>query len=99
MTRMPQPTAKDIRELLAFLPKLCADEFVPIKRAHSKDQDGEIVAFPWAEYEEVVDEFMNAIRRECWLDYDYVPQDVEKLIESEDGIRTATLPQIRVTLT
>ena len=97
--REPQPTARDIRDLLAFLPRLYADGFVPTKRVHSKDQDGEIVAFPWPEYEAVVDEFMNCVGRDCWLDYGYVPQDMEKLIESEDGIGTATLPQIRSMLT
>ena len=97
--RQQQPTARDIRDLLTYLPKLCADGFVPIKRVHSKDQDGEIFAFPWAEYDGVVDEFMNCIRRDCWLDYGYVPEEVQKLIESEEAIRRATLPQIRAMLT
>ena len=97
--RQQQPTARNIRDLLTYLPKLCADGFVPIKRVHSKDQDGEIIAFPWAEYDGVVDEFMNCIRRECWLDYGYVPEEVQKLIESEEAIRRATLPQIRSMLT
>ena len=97
--RQQQPTARDIRDLLTYLPKLCADGFVPIKRVHSKDQDGEIIAFPWAEYDGVVDEFMNCIRRECWLNYGYVPEEVQKLIESEEAIRGATLPQIRSMLT
>ena len=96
--RQPQPTAGDVRELLAFLPKLYADGLEPIKRVHSKDEDG-IIAFPWAEYEAVVDEFMSYIGRECWVGYGYVPQEVQKAIESEDAIRTATLPQIRAMLT
>ena len=97
--RVPQPTAWDIQDPLAFLPKLYADGFVPIKRVHGKDQDGEIVAFPWPEYEEVWDEFMNCIRRDCWYDYDCVPRECEKLIESEDAIGQATLPKIRALLT
>ena len=71
--RRRQQRAGDSRDLLAFLPRLYADGLVPIKRVHSKDQVGEIVAFPWAEYEEVVNEFMNCLRRDCWLDYGYVP--------------------------
>ncbi len=98
MTRKPQPTAQDVRDLLAFLPKLYADGCVPIKRVHSKDEDG-VIAFPWPEYEGVVDEFMDCIRRDCWIDCDYVPQDVEKLIESEEAIKRATLRQIRAMLT
>ena len=95
----PQPTARDIRELLAFLPKLYADGFATIQRVHSKDQDGEIVAFPYPEYEEVVGEFMNCLRRDCWLDYGYVPRECEKLIESEEAIGQASLPQLRAMLT
>ena len=99
MTRTPQPTARDIENLLAFLPKLHVEGFTPIKSVHSKDEDGEIVAFPSAEYDEVVKEFMDQIRRDCWYDYGYVPADVEKFIESEEAIKAATLPQIRAMLT
>ena len=99
MTRTPQPTARDIENLLAFLPKLHAEGFTPIKSVHSKDEDGEIVAFPAAEYDDVVKEFMDQIRRDCWYDYGYAPAGVEKLIESEEAIKTATLPQIRAMLT
>ena len=42
---------------------------------------------------------MDCIRRDCWYDYGYVPADVEKLIESEEAIKAATLPQIRAMLT
>ena len=98
MTRMQQPTAQDARDLLAFLPKLYGDGFVPIKRVHSKDEDG-VIAFPWPEYEGVVDEFMDCSRRDCWIDCDYVPQEVEKLIESEEAIKRATLRKIRAMLT
>ena len=99
MTRTPQPTARDFRELLAFLPKLYAEGFTPIKSVHSKDEVGEIVAFPWPEYDDVVKEFMDQIRRDCWYDHGYVPEDAKKLIESEEAIKAATLPQIRAMLT
>ena len=99
MTRTPQPTARDIENLLAFLPRLYADGFTPIKSVHTRGADGEIVAFPWAEYDDVVNEFTDCIRRDCWYDYDYVPADVEKIIESEEAIKAATLPQIRSMLT
>ena len=98
MTRVQQPTAQDVWDLQAFLPKLYGDGFVPIKRVHSEDDDG-VVAFPWPEYEGVVDEFMGCIRRDCWIDCDYVPREEEKLIESEEAIRRATLRQIRAMLT
>ena len=98
-SRQPQPTARDIRELFAFMPKLYADGFQPIKRAHSKDQDGEIIAFPWPEYDQTVEDFLAVARRSCWMDGGYDPAEVGRLIESEDGIGTATLPQVRAMLT
>ena len=100
MTRTPQPTARDIENLLAFLPKLYAEGFTPIASwgGGEKMEDGAIV-MPWPEYDDVVDEFMDCIRRDCWYDYGYVPEDAEKLIESEEAIKAATLPQIRAMLT
>ena len=97
-TRQPQPTARDIRDLLAFLPKLYADGFVPIKRVHSKDEDG-VIAFPWPEYDQTVEDFLAVARRDCWMDGGYVPADVGRLIESEEAIRAATLPQVRAMIT
>ena len=85
MATMRQPTTRDIEALLSFLPKLYAEGFTPIRRVHNVDQDGETVAFPWAEYDDIVRDFVDAARRECWLDYDYVPEEVERLIESEGG--------------
>ncbi|MDE0407360.1 MAG: DUF6508 domain-containing protein [Alphaproteobacteria bacterium] len=99
MTRTPQPTAQDIRDLVAFLPKLYADGFTPIKSVHSKDADGEIVAFPWPEYDQTVEDFLRVARRDCWIDRGYVPAEVAKLIESEEAIRQATLPQVRAMIT
>ena len=99
MTRTPQPTAQDIRDLVAFLPKLYADGFTPIKSVHSKDEDGEIVAFPWPEYDQTVEDFLKVARRDCWMDRSYVPVEVGKLIKSEEAIRQATLPQVRAMIT
>ena len=100
MTRTPQPTARDIENLLALLPRLNADGFAPIASwgGGEKDEDGAIV-MPWPEYDGVVRDFIEVISRDCWHDYGYVPADVEKLIESEDAIKAATLPQIRSMLT
>lgn len=99
MATMRQPTTRDIEALLSFLPKLYAEGFTPIRRVHNVDQDGETVAFPWAEYDDIVRDFVDAARRECWLDYDYVPEEVERLIESEEAIAAATLPQLQAMLT
>ena len=70
---------------------------MPIKRVHSKDEDG-VIAFPWAEYDQTVEDFLDVARRDCWMDGGYVPQDVGRLIESEEAIRGATLPQVRAVI-
>ena len=52
MTRTPQPTARDIENLLAFLPRLYAEGFTPIASwgGGEKEEDGAIV-MPWPEYD------------------------------------------------
>ena len=100
MSRTPQPTARDVQELLAYLPKLYGEGFTPITSwgGGEKEEDGAIV-MPWPEYDGVVRDFIEVIARDCWYDYGYVPADVERLIESEAAIKAATLPQIRAMLT
>ena len=92
------PTAKDVRKLLAFLPMLYAEGFAPIKRVNSRYSDGSVVAFPWPDYDETVSRFVDAVRRDCWLDPEYVPEEAGKLMTSETAIRKATVPEIQMGL-
>ena len=99
MTRTRQPTARDVEALLAFLPRLYADGFRPVANWSGGEKEDGALVMPGPDYDGTVREFIDVIRHECWIDYDYDPRVVEKLIESEDAIRSATLPQIRAMLT
>jgi Family of unknown function (DUF6508) len=97
-TRMP--TLYDIEELVAFLPRLYAEGFTPIKRwrVAIKDQDG-VLTMPWPEYDELVGEFFRVASSECWSDYDYRPEEARRMLESDDVLNTADLAQIKTMLT
>ena len=97
--RTQQPTARDIRDLLAFLPKLYADGFQPIRDWAGGGKEDGVLVIPYPEYDQTVSDFVDTIVRDDWMDGGYVPAEVGRLIESEDGIRTATLPQVRAMLT
>lgn len=98
-SRQWQPTAQNIRDLLAFLPRLYADGFQPIRDWTGGGKEDGVLVIPYPEYDQTVSDFVDTIVRGDWLDSGYVPAEVGRLIESEDGIRTATLPQIRAMLT
>jgi hypothetical protein len=94
------PTTRDIERLLAFLPRLSVEGFTPIRRwdGGEKNPSGAYV-MPWPVYDEVVKEFFEAAEQECWMDFDYAPDQAGQLLLSEDGVRNATLDQIKTMLT
>ncbi len=96
----PPPTTQEIERLLAFLPRLMADGFAPIRRwgGGEKNPNGAYV-MPWPVYDEVVKEFFEAAGQDCWCDFDYVPDQAGQLLLSEDGVHHATLDQIKTMLT
>jgi hypothetical protein len=95
-----QPALQEIDDLLLFLPGLCAEGFVPIRRwgGGEMNPNGAYV-MPWPVYDEVVKEFIEAAEQDCWTDFDYVPDQAGQLLLSEDGVRNATLDQIKTMLT
>lgn len=95
------PTSREIAELIAFLPRLYANGFAPTIRWHggTKDERG-VYTLPWPEYERVVEEFFSgSASRECWRDYDYVPEEAGRMLKTEGLIETASLDQIKTMLT
>ena len=101
VTTERQPTARHIRALLAFLPKLYADGEPPVLRwaAGAKTGDGTLVT-PWPEYRQTVQDFMDLIDAQgCWLDGDYVPEEAERLLRDEAGVGGATIRDIQSMLT
>ena len=86
--------------MLAFLPRLTADGFTPIRRwgGGEKDADGAFV-MPWPVYDEVVKEFFEAAGQDCWMDFDYVPIEAGRMLEDHALVRRASLDEIKTMLT
>jgi hypothetical protein len=84
-----RPTAREIEQLVAYLPRLSAEGFVAVRRwgGGETDANGRYV-MPWPVYDEVVNEFFEAAGQDCWMDFDYVPVE-----------RRASLDEIRTMLT
>lgn len=97
-TRMP--TSRDIARLVAFLPHLCADGFVPVPRwrGGTTQQDGTIT-MPWPEYATEVVEFFEAASKDCWCDSAYDPEQAARMLQDHDLVKAATLEQVRTMLT
>ncbi len=94
------PVLEEIEELVAFLPKLYADGFKPIRRWGGGEQvkDGSFT-MPWPDYDEVVIEFFRAAGKDCWCDYAYHPEEAGRMLKDEEFVKTSSLPQIKTMLT
>jgi len=94
------PTAQEIEALVAYLPRLYAPGFVPVKQWHGGERgpDGAI-QMPWPEYDPLVEEFTRAAAAECWRDYGYHPEEAHRMFADEDFLKTAALPQVKTMLT
>lgn len=97
-TRMP--TLQEINKLVAFLPRLYEEGFTPIKRwgGGTTSKDG-VFTMPWPEYDEIVEEFFRTASTECWIDYNYRPEEACRMLENDDVLKTADLAQIKTMLT
>ena len=94
------PTAQEIEALVAFLPRLYAEGFAPVKRwlGGTKREDG-AYTMPYPEYDELVDAFVRATSNECWLDYGYRPEAAGRMLMDEDAVKIADLAEIKSMLT
>ncbi len=94
------PTASDIDELLAFLPRLYAPGFKPVDqwKGGEKLPDGS-THVPWPEYNAAVREFFEKAEQPAWADYDYLAKVEDSMIEATDTIKMASLSEIRAMLT
>ena len=93
------PTPKDVTELLGFLPRLTAPGFQPVRQWHGGPKGDHTYELPWPDYDPVVEEFVKAASRECWIDPDYDPTTAGRMLEDHELIASADLAQIRTMLT
>jgi hypothetical protein len=94
------PTANDIDELTAFLPRLYAPGFRPVVRwrGGEKTESGAIT-MPWPEYDPAVEAFFRAAANACWLDRGYSPEQAAGMIAAEGTMAAASLAEVRTMLT
>ena len=94
------PTRRAIDELLAFLPRLTADGFVPVREwgGGEKQGDGAYV-MPWPRYDPIVSRFFEAAGQDCWMDFDYVPEEAGHMLEDQALARRASISEIKTMLT
>ena len=98
--RTRTPTPHEIKELIAFLPELYAEGFSAVItwNGGTNEKDG-AYRLPWPEYNPVVLDFFRALGSDCWLDYDYRPEEAWQMLKDEPFVRQATLDQVKTMLT
>jgi hypothetical protein len=94
------PTLQEIEKLIAFLPRLYAEDFSPIESwsGGEKQADGSITS-PYPSYNPVVEEFFGQVSSGDWLDHEYNPEHAYQMLQDEKLIKTASLSQIKTMLT
>lgn len=98
MKPVPEPTATDFDELLAFQGRLCAPGFEPVLKWYGGRQEDGSFQMPYPEYDPVIGEFMRAVSKECWQDYEYT-DNIQVLRSDLSLIASANLQQLRTVLT
>ena len=98
MTR--EPTRQEIKQLTAFLPVFCSENFKPIHKWHGlePDEDG-VRHFPFPEYEPDVKAFFRLASEEQWCDFNYNPKETGLVLRRENAIEQSTLAEIKTLLT
>ena len=94
------PSKEEIISILAFLPKLYAPGFNPVKKwgGGNKLPNGAI-HIPFPIYDTVVNEFINEASKECWQDYRYAQKGVSNMFKNPEIIKEATISQLKSMLT
>lgn len=94
------PTAQEIAELVAFLPRLDSEGTPPIIRWHGGPGAATgASAWPWPEYQPVVVAFFGAVSKDCWLDYAYDWNRAAALLADSEAVRNASMDEIKTMLT
>jgi hypothetical protein len=100
MRRDQLPTAQEIENLTAFLPRLYSEGFMPVLSwsGGEKRNDGAFT-LPYPNYNPVVEELFRLISSEGWLDYEYKPEQAAQMLKDEKFIKIASISQIKTMLT
>jgi hypothetical protein len=95
------PSPEDIAELVAYLPRLYAEGFQPVIEWGGGDRNSAgHFRMPYPVYDELVRQFFRSAAKECWLDFNYKPEEAGRLLhEHPERIATLSLPELRSVLT
>jgi hypothetical protein len=99
MEKSQLPRTEDIEALTAFLPRLYADGFSPVRNWNGGRQKEGSFSMPYPDYHPLVEEFFRTVSGGGWLDSEYNPEQAYRMIQDEALIKTASLAQIRTMLT
>lgn len=99
MEKDQQPTLQEIEALTAFLPRLSAEGFSPVKQWNGGRQKDGSFTLPYPDYDPVVEEFYRAVSGGGWLNHEYNPEQAYQMLKDASFIKTATLSQIKTMLT
>jgi len=84
---------------VAFLPRLYAEGFEPVRQWRGADLSEPGLLGPvWPEYDPVVLQFVEVASRECWCDYDYDPVEAGAMLEDGELMASADLDQVKTVL-
>ena len=82
------------------MPRIYGEPRSPVVRWHeSKEAEPGVLTLPWPEYSPVVEEFVIAASKDCWLDREYAKKDVNSLLADKTFISRASIREIRTILT
>lgn len=93
------PTADEIADLVAYLPRLYGARLEPIVRWQDHERaDDESIGAPWPVYSGDVGDFFGVLDEIPWADFDYQPERAKRMLGDEDAIRVASLQDVKEAL-
>ena len=92
------PALQEIEALTAFLPRLYAEGFSPVRKWDGGRQNDGTFTLPYPDYDPLVEEFYRTVSG-IWLDYEYNPEQAHRMLKDENLVKTASLSQIKIMLT
>ncbi len=92
------PTLQEIETLTAYLPRLYAEDFSPVRNWNGGKQADGTFTMPYPDYDPRVEEFYRTVSG-VWLDYEYNPDQAYRMLKDENLVKSASLSQIRTMLT
>jgi hypothetical protein len=98
MDNDPSPTLQDIEKLTAYLPRLYAEGFSPVKQWNGGKQKDDTFTMPYPDYDPLVEEFYRTVSG-GWLDTGYNPEQAYQMLKDENLVKSASLSQIKTMLT